>query len=123
MYDRLIVIISIKFYLSFYLDLSLVHISFFFKFFQIFKYLSEYVVGQESAKTVLSVAVYNHYKRLSVNDDNQQETSEPATGGTLMGMDELFETESRNVRGTTYETFLCLHTYLHIYCFLISLHN
>src|SRR4030043_466101 len=26
--------------------------------------LSEYVVGQEQAKKVLSVAVYNHYKRI-----------------------------------------------------------
>jgi len=29
------------------------------------KYLDEYVIGQEEAKKVLSVAVYNHYKRLS----------------------------------------------------------
>jgi ATP-dependent Clp protease ATP-binding subunit ClpX len=29
------------------------------------KYLDEYVVGQDDAKKVLSVAVYNHYKRLS----------------------------------------------------------
>ncbi|MGF1485853.1 MAG: ATP-dependent protease ATP-binding subunit ClpX [Prochloraceae cyanobacterium] len=29
------------------------------------KYLDEYVIGQEDAKKVLSVAVYNHYKRLS----------------------------------------------------------
>ncbi len=28
-------------------------------------YLDEYVVGQENAKKVLSVAVYNHYKRIS----------------------------------------------------------
>ena len=28
-------------------------------------YLDEYVIGQEEAKKVLSVAVYNHYKRLS----------------------------------------------------------
>lgn len=28
-------------------------------------YLDEYVVGQEQAKRVLSVAVYNHYKRIS----------------------------------------------------------
>ena len=34
---------------------------------QIYEYLSNYVVGQEYAKKVLSVAVYNHYKRLSVN--------------------------------------------------------
>jgi ATP-dependent Clp protease ATP-binding subunit ClpX len=31
---------------------------------QIFDQLSEYVVGQEQAKKVLSVAVYNHYKRI-----------------------------------------------------------
>ncbi|HEY9650625.1 MAG TPA: ATP-dependent protease ATP-binding subunit ClpX [Coleofasciculaceae cyanobacterium] len=29
------------------------------------KYLDEHVIGQEDAKKVLSVAVYNHYKRLS----------------------------------------------------------
>ena len=31
---------------------------------QILDHLSEYVVGQEQAKKVLSVAVYNHYKRI-----------------------------------------------------------
>jgi len=30
-------------------------------------YLDQYVVGQEYAKKVLSVAVYNHYKRLIIN--------------------------------------------------------
>jgi ATP-dependent Clp protease ATP-binding subunit ClpX len=30
--------------------------------------LDEYVIGQEQAKKILSVAVYNHYKRLSVKD-------------------------------------------------------
>ncbi|GBD91274.1 ATP-dependent Clp protease ATP-binding subunit ClpX [bacterium BMS3Abin04] len=33
----------------------------------IHKSLSEYVVGQEGAKKVLSVAVYNHYKRINSN--------------------------------------------------------
>ncbi len=32
---------------------------------EIKKYLDEHVIGQESAKKILSVAVYNHYKRLS----------------------------------------------------------
>lgn len=32
----------------------------------IYKALSDYVVGQESAKKVLSVAVYNHYKRIQM---------------------------------------------------------
>lgn len=31
-------------------------------------YLDKYVIGQEDAKRVLSVAVYNHYKRLLCND-------------------------------------------------------
>ncbi len=30
---------------------------------QIYKFLNEYVIGQEEAKRTLSVAVYNHYKR------------------------------------------------------------
>jgi ATP-dependent Clp protease ATP-binding subunit ClpX len=33
---------------------------------EIKKYLDEHVIGQEEAKKVLSVAVYNHYKRLSL---------------------------------------------------------
>jgi len=36
--------------------------------------LSEYVIGQEKAKKTLSVAVYNHYKRIfkdNVDDDTQ----------------------------------------------------
>jgi ATP-dependent Clp protease ATP-binding subunit ClpX len=31
---------------------------------QIFDFLNDYVVGQENAKKILSVAVYNHYKRV-----------------------------------------------------------
>lgn len=34
---------------------------------QIFEYLNEYVIGQEEAKRILSVAIYNHYKRLIIN--------------------------------------------------------
>ena len=35
------------------------------------EYLDEYVVGQDKAKKVLSVAVYNHYKQLSVSKEKQ----------------------------------------------------
>ena len=31
---------------------------------EIFSFLNDYIVGQESAKRILSVAVYNHYKRV-----------------------------------------------------------
>ena len=38
------------------------------------EYLDQYVIGQDSAKKVLSVAVYNHYKRMSI--DNMYKISE-----------------------------------------------
>jgi ATP-dependent Clp protease ATP-binding subunit ClpX len=34
------------------------------------KFLDEYIIGQDEAKKVLSVAVYNHYKRLQYKHDN-----------------------------------------------------
>ncbi len=37
---------------------------------QIKSFLDEYVIGQERAKKVLSVAVYNHYKRVELNAYN-----------------------------------------------------
>ena len=43
---------------------------------EIKKYLDEFIVGQDDAKKVLSVAVYNHYKRIAHNaasDDKQVE--------------------------------------------------
>jgi ATP-dependent Clp protease ATP-binding subunit ClpX len=60
------------------------------------KFLDEYVIGQDEAKKVLSVAVYNHYKRLQykssevVKDDIEIEKSnivmvgETGTGKTLL---------------------------------------
>jgi len=40
---------------------------------EIFAYLDQYVVGQEHTKKVLSVAVYNHYKRLMRNSPEDVE--------------------------------------------------
>lgn len=37
---------------------------------EIFRALDEYVVGQNDAKRILAVAVYNHYKRLKSNQSN-----------------------------------------------------
>ena len=57
-------------------------------------YLDQYVIGQEKAKKVLSVAVYNHYKRISmghqIEDDVEIEKSNvqligpTGTGKTLL---------------------------------------
>lgn len=35
-------------------------------------YLDQYVIGQEEAKKVLTVAVYNHYKRLQQKEDHDE---------------------------------------------------
>lgn len=45
---------------------------------EIKKYLDEHVIGQDDAKKVLSVAVYNHYKRLSLmqRPGEEQESTE-----------------------------------------------
>jgi ATP-dependent Clp protease ATP-binding subunit ClpX len=59
---------------------------------EIKKFLDQYVVGQDDAKKYLSVAVYNHYKRLAqpVNDDVDIEKSNiilvgpTGTGKTLL---------------------------------------
>jgi ATP-dependent Clp protease ATP-binding subunit ClpX len=62
---------------------------------EIKKFLDEYVIGQEEAKKVLAVAVYNHYKRLQQkaadsNNDVEIEKSniimvgETGTGKTLL---------------------------------------
>ncbi len=37
---------------------------------QIKEFLDEYVIGQDAAKKVLSVAVYNHYKRVTAEDSD-----------------------------------------------------
>ena len=60
---------------------------------EILKKLNEYVIGQDESKKVLSVAVYNHYKRLlqkDTDDDIEIEKSnvilcgETGTGKTLL---------------------------------------
>ncbi len=60
---------------------------------EIKKFLDEYVIGQDEAKRVLAVAVYNHFKRITQkqqNDDVEIEKSniimvgETGTGKTLL---------------------------------------
>ncbi|XP_050459272.1 ATP-dependent Clp protease ATP-binding subunit clpX-like, mitochondrial isoform X2 [Cataglyphis hispanica] len=64
---------------------------------KIFEYLNGHVVGQEYAKKVLSVAVYNHYKRIynnlpvqnsqaqtNINPISTQETNHPFTHRDLL---------------------------------------
>ncbi|KAG8307572.1 hypothetical protein J6590_018449 [Homalodisca vitripennis] len=46
---------------------------------KIYEYLNKHVVGQEKAKKVLSVAVYNHYKRIYNNIPAQSNTRQDVT--------------------------------------------
>jgi ATP-dependent Clp protease ATP-binding subunit ClpX len=55
---------------------------------EIKKHLDEHVIGQDEAKKVLSVAVYNHYKRLAIV---QAKNSGKATG------DDVIELQKSNI--------------------------
>jgi len=46
--------------------------------------LDQYVIGQDQAKKVLSVAVYNHYKRLEADDVKARENIEIAKSNILL---------------------------------------
>ncbi|MCB1877239.1 MAG: AAA family ATPase, partial [Chromatiales bacterium] len=46
--------------------------------------LDEYVIGQARAKKVLSVAVYNHYKRLEVREAGKKDEVELAKSNILL---------------------------------------
>ncbi len=51
---------------------------------EIYSILNEYVIGQESAKKVLSVAVYNHYKRIKYEDRLAQDDTEIQKSNILL---------------------------------------
>ena len=71
---------------------------------QLYKSLSDYVIGQEDAKKALSVAVYNHYKRISIGADAAEDDVEIAKsnimllGPTGSGKTLLAQTLARTLR-------------------------
>src|SRR5690242_20596055 len=44
---------------------------------EIREFLEQYVIGQDSAKRTLAVAVYNHYKRIQAGDKGRDSRGEP----------------------------------------------
>jgi ATP-dependent Clp protease ATP-binding subunit ClpX len=65
---------------------------------EIYEFLQDYVIGQEQAKKVLSVAVYNHYKRIQVgatDDVELQKSNILVLGPTGCGKTLLAQTLAR----------------------------
>ncbi len=52
---------------------------------EIYEFLNDYIVGQEQAKKVLSVAVYNHYKRIQVGVQQDGEVELAKSNIVLLG--------------------------------------
>jgi ATP-dependent Clp protease ATP-binding subunit ClpX len=52
---------------------------------EIFEFLNDYVVGQEQAKKILSVAVYNHYKRVQAGAYKEGEVEISKSNILLLG--------------------------------------
>ncbi|AGI27187.1 ATP-dependent Clp protease ATP-binding subunit ClpX [Candidatus Portiera aleyrodidarum] len=59
---------------------------------EIYKFLNQYIIGQKRAKLVLSVAVYNHYKRLKYNHINIAKSNILLIGPTGTGKTLFAET-------------------------------
>ncbi len=52
---------------------------------EIFEFLNDYIVGQETAKKILSVAVYNHYKRIQFGSSRNEEVELAKSNILLIG--------------------------------------
>ncbi len=52
---------------------------------EIFDFLNDYIVGQEQAKRILSVAVYNHYKRVRYGATNRDDVELAKSNILLLG--------------------------------------
>jgi ATP-dependent Clp protease ATP-binding subunit ClpX len=52
---------------------------------EIFEFLNDYIVGQEGAKKILSVAVYNHYKRVQFGAAHHDEVELAKSNILLLG--------------------------------------
>lgn len=57
--------------------------------------LDKYVIGQEEAKKVISVGIYNHYKRIMSNSLDIQKSNIMMVGSTGVGKTEIARTVAR----------------------------
>ena len=52
---------------------------------EINEFLNDYVIGQDEAKKTLSVAVYNHYKRINANNEDMDEVELQKSNILMLG--------------------------------------
>lgn len=79
---------------------------------KIFEYLNQHVIGQDHAKKVLSVAVYNHYKRIYNNAPTGKNGNYPNDTNSV-------DNHSTSSHGIFFKSFYYLFYYLNsIFLFL-----
>src|SRR2546426_2124685 len=64
---------------------------------QIKEFLDQYVIGQDYAKKALSVAVHNHYKRLSTHEQPTGDGAAAAAAAATRAQDSEVEIDKSNV--------------------------
>lgn len=83
---------------------------------EIFDILSDYVIGQDEAKKALAVAVYNHYKRINSekNDDDVElqksnivMVGPTGSGKTLLAQTLFFNCTPHSVQRESFDLFIC----------------
>src|SRR3546814_3007207 len=52
---------------------------------EIYEFLNDYIIGQEHAKKILSVAVYNHYKRVQFGANHHDDVELAKSNIMLLG--------------------------------------
>ena len=64
----------------------------------IYEQLNEYIIGQSEAKKFLSVAVYNHYKRILVKDQNGTECARGLTSFSSSEVEKIKGSHSSKIK-------------------------
>lgn len=80
------------------------------------KFLDEYIIGQDKAKKVLSVALYNHYKRIYTSDEIKKDYVELQKSNILLlGPNRIWkDTTCTNIgknNGCSFCNSRCYYTY------------